>query len=308
MKKFINSDLFLELSNNSKIVILDGGGRGALFAPFDKVQRDRLLVLRVEPDNGAEVKQTENEIIFQKAIWNKKEKIQIYIANEPSTSSIYPPNLKFAGRFVDAIGLPARETKDIIEVQADTIDSIFEEQKIPYPDFIKLDIHGCEYEALQGAIVSLKKKTIALQIESWQVEAHIGQKLLFDTDKILHENSFYPFETNVCSWNFKTYTLVKTKEQAVISESLYFKDIVLRENEIDKVSAIKLIAIADLFGFVGFSLLVLNYINELRIINSVEYLSIKEFLISNNQKTFWDKSSYKILDKIRRTINNYIEY
>lgn len=83
-------------------------------------------------------------------------KLKLQIANKESTSSVYPPNSNLLIQFPDDIGEPARRTKQIEEIQDLSIDFAVENNLCPLPDFIKLDVHSSEYEAIIGAQNSLQ--------------------------------------------------------------------------------------------------------------------------------------------------------
>jgi FkbM family methyltransferase len=304
MNRFIHSPLFRDLLKGSKIVIIDGGARGDLFPPFDSVAPDLLQIIKVEPDASANVTRLSNEVVFNKAIWNEEALIDIHIASEPSVSSVYPPNIELAARFIDIIGKPARTTKQVVQVQAAAIDTLFEQEQLPYPDFIKLDIHGCEHEALSGALRSLQSKTVALVIESWVIEAHLGQKLLFETDRLLHGYGFYPHETNMGSWDYKNAADLHSKPQAVISESLYFKDIVVRDITLDEVQGIKLIAIAELYGHVGFALTLADHLLRKNVLAEATHGAIVSLIRETNRRSAWNKFSSRVRNKIIRMLSD----
>jgi FkbM family methyltransferase len=305
MNRFVHSKICRELLNGSKIVLLDGGARGSLFSPFDQVDASMLTVVKVEPDAGAPVTRSEKEVVFNKAIWKNEETISIHIANEPSVSSVYPPNIDLAKRFIDIIGEPARTTKKIVEVQASSIDALFADEGLPFPDFIKLDIHGCEHEALSGALKSLQSKTVALVIESWVIEAHKGQKLLFKTDELLHEQGFYPHETDIGAWDYKSAEQLRSKPQAVISESLYFKDVMHTHQPIDTVQGIKLIAIAELYGHVGFALLLSDFLLEKQLISTEIHQEIIREIRTSNKQSAWARFSKRVRNKLIRMLSDH---
>ena len=58
--------------------------------------------------------------------------------------------MRLVSEFADSIGAPARTVERTIEVTAMTIDLALAAAGIPSPDFIKLDVHSAEYEALLG--------------------------------------------------------------------------------------------------------------------------------------------------------------
>ncbi|HLP56500.1 MAG TPA: FkbM family methyltransferase [Fluviicola sp.] len=304
MNRFVHSTICRELLNGSKIVLLDGGARGSLFPPFDKVDPKLLTVVKVEPDASAPVTKSEQEVVFNKAIWKNEDTISIHIANEPSVSSVYPPNIDLARRFIDIIGEPARTTKKVAEVQASSIDALFSQEGLPFPDFIKLDIHGCEHEALSGALQSLQSKTVALVIESWVIEAHKGQQLLFKTDELLHGHGFYPHETAIGAWDYKSAEQLRSKPQVVISESLYFKDVLHTGHEINLVQGIKLIAIAELYGHVGFALLLAGFMLEKQLISEEIHGQIVHEIRTNNRQSAWARFFKRVRNKLIRMLSD----
>ena len=94
---------------------------------------------------------TENVNLINKAAWNKKDTLVFYIGKTPGSSTAV----------VDAKGQRgqdlATEQSEKIEVEADTLTAIWKDQlKSKYINFLKMDIEGAEYEALEGAEEMLK--------------------------------------------------------------------------------------------------------------------------------------------------------
>ena len=101
------------------------------------------MVIAVEPEPNnisflkANTSKFNNVWIIEKAAWNRKETIRFYIHSLPTGHSI-----------ID-------QSKDHIEVQADTLDNIVKAwDRI---DFAKIDVQGAELKVLEGAEGMLKK-------------------------------------------------------------------------------------------------------------------------------------------------------
>jgi len=163
---------------------VDGGSRGNLFDPFDGVSSELLTVLRFEPDPSAEIIRSKGEIIFDRGLWSERAQITLNLAKNPATSSVYPPNEPLLKNFNDRIGLPPRATAKVLQITVVSVDDAVAEAHIPNVDFIKLDIHGAEYEAVLGATKSLNSTCVGLLVEAWTIEVHKGQKLVFDVEAL----------------------------------------------------------------------------------------------------------------------------
>ena len=67
MKLLLNHPEIIEILKNDKLVVVDGGARGALFKPLNQVDKSILHVLRFEPDPDGVPEQTEGETVINKA-------------------------------------------------------------------------------------------------------------------------------------------------------------------------------------------------------------------------------------------------
>ena len=128
------------------IVVDVGAGVGEFTIPAAKsVGKEGLVVaLEPEPRNFAALKDAvfdfDNVCIVNKCAWNRKEKVRLFLGEQPGLHSL----------------VSALKRKQAIEVQADTLDNICLELGIDRVDFIKMDIEGAELEALEGAKGVLK--------------------------------------------------------------------------------------------------------------------------------------------------------
>jgi FkbM family methyltransferase len=296
MKNYLlNNDRIVELLSDNKLVIIDGGARGEIFKPMSLINKSIIQVIRFEPDADASIVNNGNDIIISKALWNQQQSIDINIAKEPSTSSVYPFN-EALQRYIDPIK-DSRKTTKIVSVDAISIDECLEKYSIKGIDFIKLDIHGAEYEALEGAAKALKN-TLGLLVESWIVPVHIGQKTRGDIERLALNNGFYVFEENVVAkWGRKIDKF--QKRQPIAVDTLFFKDILLNDAITDKVKIIKLIGLADLFEHYGFAWQLTMYAVDKKIIDVNLEKLIMNHLNHQNRMTFKNK----IYAKLNRMVN-----
>jgi len=253
-KILLNNAKIVNLLKEDKLVVIDGGARGTVFKPMNLLNKSILQVIRFEPDADASIINDSNDIVVSKALWNKSQSIDVNIAIEPSSSSVYPFNEKLQ-QYIDP-QVHTRKTKKTVTVEAISIDECLATYDIKNIDFIKLDIHGAEYETLQGAKEVLKN-TLGLLVESWLIPIHSDQKVRGDVERLALDNGFYVFEENVVAkWGRKPNSFLKRQPVAV--DTLFFKDTLVNNAITDELKLIKLIGLADLFNHNGFALQLLG--------------------------------------------------
>ena len=72
------------------LTVLDGGAAGKIFEPFDKVRASLDVILFETRESSIAERQHKTHQI-PGGIWSECATIELHIANDPSTSSIYPP-------------------------------------------------------------------------------------------------------------------------------------------------------------------------------------------------------------------------
>jgi FkbM family methyltransferase len=302
-KSVISQEFIRNFLSENRVVVVDGGSRGALFAPFDQVSGNLLQVLRFEPDPQAEINKSDDEVIFNKGLWKEEAMVNLNLAKNPSTSSVYPPNKALLERFDDRVGYPPRKTEKVLEIEGVDIDRAVKIANVPLVDFIKLDIHGAEYEAVLGATESLTHSCVGLLVEAWFIDVHSGQKLIFDVEKLLAEKGFYKFgNTQVISWPRKQVKKLKSKGQ-IVGEENYYMFVCNSKQDIErlgKVRAIKLAAIADLFGHTDYALQLFNMIHEAGFLSATEYEKIKAHIVAQNKIRLMDRFIAKGIHMLQR--------
>ncbi len=270
MSKFFIETEFYKRNVLTPMVVIDGGARGEVFPPFNEIKSD-LEVVAFDPDPEADISNDNDhfkKIIIPKALWNTSESINLHIAVDPSTSSVYPPNVELLNKFDPIYAGDVRVTEKIISVDGTSIDECIYKKQFASPDFIKLDVHSAEHEALSGSKKALTDSVLGVLVETWHHPIHEGQYLHSDVESFLNENDFFLFDQYpVGRWDFKKNGIVRKMNKAcyVLSESLFFKILSKFNN---KSAMLKQIALYDLFGY---SNLAINSFEE----NS-EYFSTEE--------------------------------
>jgi len=296
MSKYIlDNPVIIDLLRNDKIVVIDGGARGELFPPFNALNREIVQVLRFEPDANAQPEDnSENDLVFNKALWNSKGKIDINIAKAPASSSVFPFNTELQ-QYIDP-HKHVRITEKVVTVDSISLDELVTENPDLKIDFIKLDIHGAEYEVLQGATKTLQS-TLGLLIETWTIPIHVGQKTRAHVEALAYENMFYVFEEYpraVWARGGAQYS----KKQVVALDTLFFKDPLLDSNVKTQVDAIKLIGLANLFGHNGYAIQLSKDLYQKKILEEQFYTLIVD-LLKNLNTTVKNNLALK-LDKLQR--------
>lgn len=301
-KHIINQDFFQKLLS-SQILVIDGGARGNIFFPFNKVKKDNLKIIRFEPDPNASITHSNNEITYNKGIWKENDSITLNIAKEPSASSVFENNLPLHKEFEDSLHKIPRKTVNKETIECESIDFIREKLQLNSIDFIKLDIHGAEYEALKGAEKSIPD-CVGFVVETWTSPIHLHQKTHGKVESFLSDYNFYPFDVLKSFFHErkkKPNQKYFSKKQLCSLEYLYLKNII--DIEINKEKVLKTIAIADLYGQITYAIQLANLLGNNKLISKNEYNLIEQFLVKQNKKSF----KYRMLDKLINKLKNYYE-
>jgi len=296
-KYLLNQSFFKKYLNGTAIKVIDGGARGDIFEPFNKVDNSILQMTRFDPDPDAVIT-GKSDVLIRKALWSTEEEIILYLARNPSTSSVFPPNKKILEQFPDSRGNYARETVKEIPLEGVSIDNLVLKGRISPPDFIKLDIHGAEYEALVGAIKSLESSVIGVLVETWTLPIHRGQKTHAKVESLLDDLGFYLFDSKLIgNWLRRDETNgIYSKAQVVVSDNLYFKMDVSSMSEL------------QLYKFIG----ILNLFNQnhflKQIMDKYGLFSQDEYYVNNLIKQSYPFQMYffkKMRDMIKKLSNVY---
>ncbi len=253
---YFDSGHFRSNLDKPNVLVLDGGSRGSLFEPFSAI-RQGIDILAFDPDpNEAQYDISKGTVQFvNSALWDSAGQVDVHLAHDPSTSSVYPPNERLLKCFPDYIGFPVRRTEKVLRVSCTSVDSAVEANLCGTPDFIKLDIHSAEYEALRGAEKSLSD-CVGVMVESWHSPIHKGQHLHGEVEAYLNRQGFHLFNmSHVMSWKRAVdgQEFMYDESQVVGSESLFFRDF-SSGPPVSARMALIAIACADLFRYTGYAI------------------------------------------------------
>jgi FkbM family methyltransferase len=123
----------------------------------------KVVAIEADPDNFQLLKRNiafnnlTNVLPLNYAVFSERTKIKLY---EQSASAKY--NSVMLTR--------AAETKNYVEVKADTLDSILKLNGVNRVDWIKIDVEGAEFEVLKGSTKTLSTENMSLLIEIHNIE------------------------------------------------------------------------------------------------------------------------------------------
>jgi hypothetical protein len=166
------------------------------------------------------------------------------------------PTTHFSANLQLSTGNP-RATRATARYPARTLDESLEAEGVGC-DFLKIDTRGSEWEIVCGASRTLKDHALGALIETWTAEVHRGQRLTGAVMSQMHELGFQLFDVGVAAaWHRRRDAEVPLmgKAQVVGLDLLYLRDpsstIEPRSSELQ---ALKAAALAEVFGFPGFAL------------------------------------------------------
>ena len=122
------------------------------------------------------------------------------------------------------LAAPVRSAVSKLQINLRSIDSCAENNEIPLPNFIKLDVHSSELPALIGAKNSMRN-CVGLLVETWNSEVHISQSLHHQIEKFALDNDFEVYD-NICAarWQIQHSGKISKIDRAryIGSEILFF--------------------------------------------------------------------------------------
>ena len=119
-------------------------------------------------------------------------------------------------------------------------------------DFLKLDIHSAEFEALQGAERTLDRVSCVL-VETWHWDIHHGAHLHAEVENLLNLKGFRLYDIRPASrWRVISTNSLQDRGMLVGSESVFFRNAPVIGKEL------ALVSLLDLFQYEAEAIRVAN--------------------------------------------------
>ena len=93
----------LNVRLGAKFIVIDAGAAGTMFEPFD-IASDMMEVYTFEPRTGSVEEREAKTFNVPGGIWSNSTTVDLHVAAEPTTSSVYPPNRSLLKHFPDKTG------------------------------------------------------------------------------------------------------------------------------------------------------------------------------------------------------------
>jgi len=155
-------------------VLYDIGARWGVSEPYDRLKQiPGFRSVGFEPDTE-EALHLERagcfDVVCPVGLGDKTEKRTLYIAKDPGSSTLFPPDMREIARHTIS-----RQFETVSETTIDVLplDDVVKEKNLPLPDFIKVDCEGAEEIIFAGAEGTLKN-VIGVTFEARLVEFYQG--------------------------------------------------------------------------------------------------------------------------------------
>jgi FkbM family methyltransferase len=154
----------------------------------------KVVAIEADPDNFQLLKRNialnnlTNVLPLHYAVFSTRTRMKLY---EQSASAKY-----------NSIMLTRARTMNYVEVNADTLDSILEQNRINQVNWIKIDVEGAEFEVLKGSNKTLSSNDISLLVEIHNIDDpshydNILNFLKYHNYEITFENRYGSGESHV---------------------------------------------------------------------------------------------------------------
>jgi FkbM family methyltransferase len=154
----------------------------------------KVVAIEADPDNFQLLKRNialnnlTNVLPLHYAVFSTRTRMKLY---EQSASAKY-----------NSIMLTRARTMNYVEVNADTLDSILEQNGINQVNWIKIDVEGAEFEVLKGSTKTLSSNYISLLVEIHNIDDpshydNILDFLKYHNYEITFENRYGSGESHV---------------------------------------------------------------------------------------------------------------
>jgi FkbM family methyltransferase len=309
---FYNSKLFLQLTADTPIVLLDIGARGGIPRQWQPVGKS-IKVIGFEPDAGECRKlnsaAANGSVYYPVALAGKKGTIILNITRDPNCASILEPNMELLDRFQGSEDVKLVNKTDIL---CDTLDEVVSANSIPSIDFLKIDTQGTELDILRGAEKTLEQAGVfGIEVEMEFSPLYKSQPVFSDVDTFLRGKGFTLFDIRDVPGRKIRKTapagMRKWRGQALWTDGLYFRDVPAEKNKdferLSRESAMKTIAITELFGLGDYALELLDLYSNEKIISAREVAIIRKALFSGTKQGLEPEA--KLMQGVKSTFSAY---
>jgi FkbM family methyltransferase len=276
--------------NNLKIIYVDVGAREDLSGMWKKMENNLNVI-------GFESDPVETQLLNKKyplrkyypfGLWSSKKKKDLYITLDPSSSSLYKPNLIRNALFKDSYH-NFRKISKKISVDCDTIDSV----NLKKIDFLKIDTQGSEFEILAGATKLLINNIPLVTCETWTSEIYEKTPLMHKIIELMYDNGYEILDMELCH-SSKHKNDIESFSKAISGgyEILFYKNNI--DYKADQNSIIKHILLLDLFGYRDLAMHVCD-----KYIQGDKFIKLKDYLLESSS------IKYNKLEFIKKTLRKF---
>jgi FkbM family methyltransferase len=173
------------------IVVTDVGCRGGMTGELEAfVPYSKLFAFDADPNECDRLNQTAHDHVERKIfpyfVGGKNGVASFNLFINRAQSSIFNSDERFCHLFRNANDFYVEKT---VEVEARTLDYIFETEQLPPSDFLKLDTQGSELDILQAAPKVISKVTM-IEVEIEFTRIYEKQPLFFEVAEFLYSQGF----------------------------------------------------------------------------------------------------------------------
>jgi FkbM family methyltransferase len=283
MVKRLNS--FLK-NKNLKINYVDVGARDDISNLLNKIQ-DNLNVYGFETDpdeNELLKKKFPNRKYYKYGLWSTKKTLELFVTKDPSSSSLYKPNISENNNYKD-IYHDNRKIIKKLKIKVLKMDDLIEIS----PDFIKIDTQGSEYDIIKGATEILLNNCPLISLETWTRDVYKGSPTFEKIIPILTNLGYEILDMELCAAEKH-----KTKHAVQSKQTVSGYEIVFGRKNLEMIgdndTKLKYILLLDLFGYRDLAL----FLNETYLNDS----DLESYILNNgklvNNLSVLIKKSFRI--------------
>lgn len=273
------------------ISILDVGARDGIGWPWNKLNKDFVDLILVEPDPEeatiieGKLNKIQKSIVVPSAFWDEKKSMTLNLNKSPGTSSIFNSNLAFLDQFSDSDRYRVEKN---IKVECNTIDNLIENNQMPHFDFAKIDIQGGELAVLKGGECYIKSNAVGIEIEVEFAEMYVNQPLFAEIDIYVRNTlGLELWDLSKAHWKYlNDFKLGPSKGRLIFGNALYLRPLEGLETWLSKFSdnqaqekLLMLISTSVAYGFLDYAHAILN---NMSISKHIKNEDRKEILIKIN--------------------------